>query len=276
MTQQQKREGHPMGDTPTFENISFTREGAVAVLALNRPEKYNAVNLPMHHDLQAALKLVARDQEIRALVLTGEGKAFCAGQDLTEFGIQGEDFRIDEHIRKTFNAEVLALRALPIPVIAAVNGVAAGAGASLALAADMRIMSTSGSLLQAFIKIGLAPDTGSTWFLPELVGVSRALELAWSGEPVGAERCLELGLANAVVAPEELLPHTLELATKLAAMPTFAIGLTKRAMYRSLNVDLANALEYEAQIQQAAVASHDHHEGLMAFLEKREPAFTGR
>lgn len=260
----------------SFDSVELTRDGAVAVLTLSRPEKYNAVNQAMHRDLQQALRAIQRDRDVRALVFTGAGKAFCAGQDLTEFGSHGDDFRVDEHIRNTFNRFVLGLRELELPVIAAVNGIAAGAGASLALACDLRVCSTRASFLQAFVRIGLVPDTGSTWLLPHLVGVSRALELAWSGEPVSAERAVEIGMANRVVEHEHLMNETMALARQLAAMPTRALGLTKRAIYRAQTASFADALEYEAQLQQAAVRTNDHAEGVAAFLEKREPAFTGR
>ncbi len=262
-----------MSDTPVVE---LTRTGNVGVLALNRPEKYNAVNAQMHRELAAALKAISRDPDIRALVLTGNGKAFCAGQDLTEFGSQPDDFRIDDLVRATFNRFVLGLRSLPIPVIAAVNGIAAGAGASLALAADLRFCSDQAVFMQAFVRIGLIPDTGGTWLLPHLIGIERALELAFTGEPVDAHRAVELGMATRVVEHDALMDETIAYAADLAARPTIALGLTKRAMYRSLTCTYDDALEYEAQLQQFAAQTSDHHEGVMAFLEKRDPVFTGR
>lgn len=256
--------------------VELERRGGVAIIWLARPDKYNAVNTAMHKGLAAALKQIRRDGEIRAVVLAGRGKAFCAGQDLGEFNQQPEGFRVDDHVRNTFNAFALGLRELPLPVIAAVNGVAAGAGASLALAADLRVMGQTATLIQAFIRVGLVPDTGSTWFLPHMVGPAKALELAWTGRPVGADEAAELGLASAVVADDRVVDEAVDLATMLAAQPTRAIALTKRAVYRALHAPLDDALEYEAQLQQAAAATHDHHEGVQAFLEKREPAFIGR
>lgn len=258
-----------------FETITLDRQGGVALLTLARPEKFNAVNSAMHRDLQVALRSLGTDRQVRALVITGTGKAFCAGQDLGEFVALDESFRYDEHVRSTFNRVVLGLRELPLPVIAAVNGVAAGAGASLALACDMRICSDRARFIQAFGRIGLVPDTGSTWFLPQLVGIGKALELAWTGEPVDAAAAVELGMANAVVAHEDLHARSLELAARLAEMPTRALAMTKRAMYKATTSTLAEALEYEAQLQQVAARTSDHREGLAAFAEKRDPVFTG-
>jgi 2-(1,2-epoxy-1,2-dihydrophenyl)acetyl-CoA isomerase len=259
-----------------FETIRFDLSEGVATITLDRPEKYNAVNHVMHGDLRAALKLV-RKEGARALVITGGGeKAFCSGQDLTEFGQQPEGFRVDDHVRTTFNPLVKTLRELPIPVIAAVNGVAAGAGASLALACDIRLMADTAVLMQAFVKIGLVPDTGSTWFLPHLIGVPRALELAWTGDPVDAQTAVDLGLASRVVPAGELADETRKLATRLASMPTRTLGLTKKAIYRAVTSTLDEALEYEAQLQHAIVRSEDHMEGVMAFFEKRDPVFVGR
>lgn len=262
--------------TAHAEVVEVEQRDGVAIIWLSRPEKYNAVNSAMHKGLAAAVKTISRNADIRAVVLAGRGKAFCSGQDLGEFKEQPDNFRVDDHVRNTFNRFVLSLRDLPLPVIAAINGVAAGAGASLALAADMRVMGRTASLIQAFVRVGLVPDTGSTWFLPHLIGPSRALELAWTGRPVGADEAYELGLANAVVDDDKVVDEAVALADQLAHMPTRAIAMTKRAVYRSLNVSLDDALEHEAQLQQAAACTADHHEGVTAFLEKREPTFTGR
>jgi 2-(1,2-epoxy-1,2-dihydrophenyl)acetyl-CoA isomerase len=263
---------------PALETIEYEVRDHVATIALNRPDKRNAINMQLHRDLAAALQLVRRDRAVRALLLTGRGPGFCAGQDLSEFSMARADpqFRIDEHVRSTFNRTILAIRALELPVVAAVNGVAAGAGWSLALAADIRIAATDARFTQAFSKIGLVPDTGSTWFLPELIGTSRTLELAYTGDMVDADRALEWGLVNQVVAPDELAEVAHAYAARLAAMPTRALAMTRRAVYRATGTTLADALEYEAQLQQTAGATSDHVEGVMAFLEKREPVFTGR
>ncbi len=267
-----------MADAPTLETIEYEVADGVATIALNRPDKRNAINMQLHKDLSAALRMVAKDRSVRALLVTGRGKGFCAGQDLTEFMMAKADetFRVDEHVRRTFNRTIMTLRGLEIPVIAAINGVAAGAGWSLALAADIRFASEDASFTQAFSKIGLVPDTGSTWFLPELIGTSRTLELAFAGDVIDAPRALDWGLVNFVVPGDELHERARAYAVRLAAMPTLALGMTKRAVYRATGTSLEDALEYEAQLQQRAAQSEDHVEGVTAFLEKRAPAFTGR
>lgn len=260
-----------------LEVVDYAVADGVATIALNRPEKRNAIDMRLHRELATALGRAARDRSVRALLLTGRGAAFCAGQDLAELAAARSDasFRVDEHVRRTFNRTVLALRATEVPVIAAINGVAAGAGWSLALAADIRFASEDASFTQAFSRIGLVPDTGSTWFLTELVGTSRALELAYTGDRIDARRALEWGLVNVVTTSEELLPRAREYAERLAAMPTLALGMTRRAVYRATRTTLEEALEYEAQLQQRAAASADHAEGVTAFLERRDPEFTG-
>jgi 2-(1,2-epoxy-1,2-dihydrophenyl)acetyl-CoA isomerase len=260
-----------------LETVEYEVRDGVATIALNRPEKRNAINMQLHKDLAAALKLATRDRSVRALLLTGRGPGFCAGQDLTEFSMarMDPDFRVDEHVRATFNRTIMTLRGMEIPVIAAINGVAAGAGWSLALAADIRFATKDAKFTQAFSKIGLVPDTGSTWFLPELIGTSRTLELAFTGDVIDAERALDWGLVNFVVPGDELLARAHEYAARLAAMPTLALGITKRAVYRATGTTLEDALEYEAQVQQRAAASNDHVEGVSAFLEKRDPVYTG-
>lgn len=267
-----------MSEAPTLETIEYDVADGVATIALNRPDKRNAINMQLHGDLAAALRLVARDTTVRALVITGRGKGFCAGQDLSEFMMAKADdsFRVDEHVRTTFNRMIMTLRGMEVPVIAAINGFAAGAGWSLALAADIRFCSEDAQFTQAFSRIGLVPDTGSTWFLPELIGTSRALELAFTGDVIDAQKALDWGLVNFVTGADELEARTHEYAVRLAAMPTLALGMTKRAVYRATTTTLEDALEHEAQVQQRAAKSDDHVEGVTAFLEKRPPVFTGR
>jgi 2-(1,2-epoxy-1,2-dihydrophenyl)acetyl-CoA isomerase len=265
-------------EAPALETVEYEVRDSVATIALNRPDKRNAINMQLHRDLAAALRLVQKDRGVRALLLTGRGAGFCAGQDLTEFQVARSDpgFRVDEHVRSTFNRTIATIRSLELPVVAAVNGVAAGAGWSLALAADIRIASEDARFTQAFSKIGLVPDTGSTWFLPELVGTSRALELMYTGDLIDARRALEWGLVNEVVPGEQLAEHAHAYAARLAAMPTRALALTRRAVYRATGTSLEDALEHEAQVQQHAASGEDHVEGVVAFLEKRDPVFTGR
>lgn len=261
-----------MATDTAFETISYSCGQDVATITLRRPERFNAINAAMHRELAVALRQATRDGA-RALVLTGDGKAFCSGIDLKEVGMTPG--RIDDLVRATFNRLALSLRELPMPVIAAVNGVAAGAGASLALCCDLRVCSDRASFMQAFVRIGLVPDTGSTWLLPHLVGISRALELAWTGDPVDAEAAVAMGMASEVVPHDELAAVATERARRLASMPTRAIAMTKHAMYRALTSTFADALEHEAQLQQQAVLTDDHREGIVAFFEKREPSFTG-
>lgn len=268
----------PVTQETELETIALDIQNSVATITLNRPDKYNAINYQMHRDLTTALKQIKRSSEARSLLITGRGKGFCAGQDLGEFAVAkaSEDFRVDEHVRSTFNRTITTIRELEIPVIAAVNGVAAGAGWSFALAADIRIASEDASFTQAFSKIGLIPDTGSTWFLPELIGTSRSLELMLTGDPIDAQKALDWGLVNFVVPAAELEEFAKEYAVRLAQMPTKALGLTKRAVYRAVNTTFADAIEYEAQLQQYVALTSDHTEGVMAFIEKRKPVFTGK
>jgi 2-(1,2-epoxy-1,2-dihydrophenyl)acetyl-CoA isomerase len=254
--------------------VDLAYDGAVATLSLNRPDKLNAVSLQMNKEIRNAVRTVAKEGKARALVLTGAGRGFCVGQDLSEFsGAKG--LRVDDHVRATYNTLVMQLQELEMPVIGAINGVAAGAGAGIALACDLRVMGEGASLIQAFIRVGLIPDTGSTWFLAQLVGPARAFELAATGRAVGAEEALQIGLANRVVSDDAVLSSAQEWAAELAAMPTRALALTKRAIRRATTVSLEDALEHEAQLQQVAVGTHDHGEGVASFLEKRDPVFTG-
>ncbi len=264
-----------MPSSTHFETILFHVSDNVAVITLNRPERLNALTTGMARELLAALKTCARDDAIRCVVITGAGRGFSAGQDLAEFSQVSDDFSVGDHLRRGYHRLVLALRELEKPVIAAVNGVAAGAGLGVALAADMRIASDKASFVTAFIGIGLAPDSGVSWHLQRLVGPARAFELLATGRKVKAEEALSMGLVNQVV-PAETLEETVNaLARQLAQGPTRGIGLTKRALNRTATVSLAEALEYEAQVQDIAIRTQDHREGVQAFLEKRPPRFTG-
>jgi len=254
--------------------IIVEQDGGVMTITLNRPDVLNAVNDQLARELHDALRQASREAAVRALVLTGAGRGFCSGQDLR--GQAAEDRSYREHLRATYNPVILLLRTIEKPVIAAVNGVAAGAGMSLALAADLRIASEKASFIEVFARVGLIPDSGSTYLLTRLVGLGKALELCYTADPVDAQEALRLGLVNRVVAHEELLPATMALAARLAAGPTRAYGLTKRAVTHGLHAPLDAALEYEAYLQDVAGHSVDHREGVAAFLEKRTPKYEGR
>lgn len=259
-------------------HLRYETKDGVGRITLARPDVLNSFNTAMARELQQVLDLAAGDGEVRALLLTGEGRAFCAGQDLAEVvppdGSKGPELRtvIDEN----YNPIVRKLVALEKPVVCAVNGVAAGAGANLALACDVVLAAVNASFLQAFVNIGLVPDTGGTYFLPRLIGLPRAKALMMLGERISAEQAHAFGLIWAVHEPEKLMPEAEALATRLAAMPTLALGLIKRALSASLESDLDAQLDRERDLQVLAGESHDYAEGVKAFQEKRKPRFLGR
>lgn len=253
-------------------------DGGVRTLRLNRPDVLNAFNIDLLTALARAARDAEKDKAVRCLVITGAGRGFSAGQDLADVADRyqsDEPLELGAHLRTRYNPLIAGLRTMEKPVIAAVNGVAAGAGASLALACDLRIAAESASFVQAFVNVGLVPDTGSTFFLPRLVGAARALELAFTGRKVKADEALRIGLVNLVVPDGDLAAETMKLAKKLADLPTRAIGLTKRAMNTAWSADLEGQLDYEAMLQTTAGRTHDHREGVTAFLEKRPPRYTG-
>jgi len=261
-----------------YETILSETVDGVLTLTLNRPDVLNAVTDAMLAELQSAFRDAERDAAVRCIVLTGAGRGFCAGQDLNMRGGAADAPRpsVGDHLREGYNPLVRRIRAIEKPVIAAVNGVAAGAGANLALACDIRIASEAASFVQAFVKIGLVPDSGGTLFLPMLVGYAKAAELAFTGDRIGAAECLRLGIVNQVVPADAFAETTRALATRLAALPTRAIGLTKRAFNRAMMPDLDAVLDYEADMQTLASRTQDNKEGVAAFLEKRPPRFTGQ
>ncbi|HEV8547064.1 MAG TPA: enoyl-CoA hydratase-related protein [Candidatus Limnocylindrales bacterium] len=249
-------------------------DGPVATLTLDRPAALNALTVPVKVALREALESLAVDRSVRAVILTGAGRAFCAGQDLAERE-QPDAAPIEIEVRERYNPIIRALRTMGQPVIAAVNGVAAGAGASLAFACDLRIAAEEARFVLAFGRIGLVPDSGATWFLPRLVGPAKAAELALLGDQVDAAEALRLGLVSRVVPGDQLMPEARALADRLAEGAPLALALTKTALDRSMAIDLDEALEGEAKLQGIAGASADHAEGLAAFREKRAPEFTG-
>ncbi|MBA4494916.1 enoyl-CoA hydratase-related protein [Paenactinomyces guangxiensis] len=261
------------------KTVTLTREEGVGIIKLNRPHVYNAFNNQMSLELQEQLKEAGSDPQIRALILTGEGKAFCSGQDLNDRSAmkqRGETISLGESVRSRYNPIVMAIANLDKPIIAAVNGVAAGAGCSLALACDMRFITPKTRFVEAFARIGLVPDSGSSYFLPRLVGLGRALEIAMTGRDVEADEAMKIGLANRMVPAEDLLEETFSFARKLAQGPTVAVSLTKKAILKGMEGTLEEALEFEAQAQEVAGRTQDFLEGVQAFTEKRKPRFQGK
>ncbi len=263
----------PSAEAPRPPIRVETTDG-VATITLDRPTALNSLTAEAKVDLAAAFRRLARDSAVRAVVLTGAGRAFCAGQDLRE-RLSPDAPPLEVEIRERYIPLVRALVAMPQPTIAAVNGVAAGAGASLAMACDLRVAAESASFILAFGRIGLVPDSGATWLLARLVGLGRAAEIALVGDPVGAAEALRIGLVNRVVPDAELAAAARELALRLADGAPRAIALTKRALADGLDGDLESALEREAIFQGIAGRTADHAEGLAAFVEKRPPRFTG-
>jgi 2-(1,2-epoxy-1,2-dihydrophenyl)acetyl-CoA isomerase len=257
---------------PEYTTIRVDVAGRIAQITLNRPDSLNALNAPMRRELLAALKAAGRDDEVRCVVITGEGRGFCSGADLR--GGAGErDFR--RALTDEYNPLVRAIRDLPKPVIAAVNGVAAGAGVSLALACDLVYAADSARLIQAFVRIGLVPDSGSTRVLVRALGRHRAAQLIFSGDPLSAADALAAGLINGVVPADELAATVRAAATRLAEAPTRAIALAKRSINHAEDASLPDSLAMEAALQELAGRTDDHAEGVAAFAEKRDPRFVG-
>ena len=258
-----------------YTTLTLSTQDGIATLSLNRPEVYNALNDEITYELQDALKAVAKDDAIRVLVLTGEGKAFCSGQDLKSASGQ-EKRSFMESLHKRYNPIVRAMRNLPKPIICRLNGVAAGAGCSLALACDIIVASEKASLIEVFINIGLVPDSGSSYFLPRLVGMAKAFELCSMGSKVKAVEAAQLGLINKVVPADQLDDAVKQHADYFANAPTKSIGLIKKMLQKSATSTLDEMLDYEAYCQEIAGSSADYKEGVTAFLEKRKPKFTGK
>ena len=255
--------------------IQFERIDAVGKITLNRPEKYNSFVREMALALQDALEKCEADDSIRCILITAVGKAFCAGQDLKE-AIDPNGPEIEQIVREHYNPIIRKIREVEKPVIAGVNGVAAGAGANLALACDIVVASQSANFIQAFSKIGLIPDSGGTYFLPRLIGLPKATAIMMTGEPVSAEKAEKWGMIYAVYEEAEFKSKSLELAKTISQMPTKGLGYTKKLLNHSLNNSLEDQLDLEAEIQALSAKSEDHQEGIQAFLKKRSPVFTGK
>ncbi|MFC2972971.1 2-(1,2-epoxy-1,2-dihydrophenyl)acetyl-CoA isomerase PaaG [Azotobacter bryophylli] len=260
-----------------FEHILFHIDSGVATLRLNRPKQLNSFNLKMHGEVREALKQVRQSAEVRALLLTGEGRGFCAGQDLDDRNVApgAEMPDLGESIEQHYNPLIRQLRDLPMPVICAVNGVAAGAGANIAFACDLVLAARSASFIQAFCKIGLVPDSGGTWTLPRLVGMARAKALAMLGERISAEQAERWGMIWRCVDDEALQDEALELARHLATQPTTGLALIKRALNASAGNTFDQQLDLERDLQRLAGRTEDYREGVGAFKEKRTATFKG-
>jgi 2-(1,2-epoxy-1,2-dihydrophenyl)acetyl-CoA isomerase len=259
--------------------LAYEKSDNIATITLNRPDVLNAVNERMGKELLDALRSAEREDDVHCLIITGSGRAFSAGEDIQDLRGQyerGENPKLGERLLLKYNPIIRQIRRMEKPVIAAVNGVAAGAGAGIAYSCDIRVASENARFLQAFIKVGLAPDSGTSFFLPRLAGFSKAMELSLTGDELTSKDAERLGLVSKVVPAEQLMGTARELAAKLAQGPSKAIGLTKRALNKSISSDLETVLEYESYLQEIAGVTADHIEAVRAFFEKRKPVFKGK
>ena len=263
----------------SLQTIILEEHDHITKLTLNRPSALNAIDDKMGEELLASLKAIEKNEKARCLVMTGAGRAFSAGEDVSglkdRYGA-GSHPSLGDHLRKKYHPIITRIRSMEKPIIARLNGIAAGSGASIALACDIRVASEEAGLKQAFIGVGLVPDSGSSYFLTRMIGPGRALELIMTGKTVPAKEAETLGLINKVVPAAELDKYTNELAQKLATGPTKAIGLSKRMVNRVTSLELSEAMEYEALNQDIAGKTSDHLEAVSAFLEKRQPKFSGK
>ncbi|EMT5585815.1 TPA: 2-(1,2-epoxy-1,2-dihydrophenyl)acetyl-CoA isomerase [Providencia stuartii] len=263
---------------PNSAMILTTLENGVLTITLNRPDRLNSFNDEMHRQLSDALKIAERDDTVRCLVITGAGRGFCAGQDLNDRNVSVSEQAPDlgYSVETFYNPLIRRLTSLPKPIICAVNGVAAGAGAAIALASDIVIAAKSASFIQSFCRLGLVPDSGGSWFLPQLAGHARAMGMALLGDKISAEQALQWGMIWQVTENDELTTTVNQLAQHLATQPTYGLGLIKKAIYRAATNTLDEQLDLERDLQRLGGRSEDYREGVDAFLNKREPKFKGR
>lgn len=255
--------------------VKFEKQDKLAIITLNRPDVLNSFNREMALEMQARLDECEKDENIRAILITGEGRAFCAGQDLAE-AIAEDGPSIDTIVREHYNPIVLKIRNIEKPIVCAVNGVAAGAGANIALCCDIVVASDKASFIQSFSNIGLIPDSGGTFFLPRLVGLQRATAMMFLADKITADLALQYGMVYKVSEAEQLMNDAMQITNRLAEMPTKGFGLTKRALNESFFNTLEEQLEVEEDLQAKAASTYDNQEGINAFLEKRKPVFIGK
>lgn len=259
-----------------MKTLKLEKRGAVATVRLSRPDQRNAVNEVLAAELIETLNALAKDDSVRCVVLTGDGKAFCSGADLSQFEKDLTPKDVEVYLDTNYKPIIRAITTMSKPVIGSIGGAAAGAGMALALSCDLRIMSDNAGIYPAFINIGLVPDAGSSWFLARHVGYSKALEFLIAGKGISAETCLQWGLANRVVRPDMLDQETFKWAQELAEKPTHAIGLTKKCLAFAFTNSLDDSFDLEAKLQGMAVMTRDHSEGFRAFRAKETPKFTGK
>ncbi len=261
-----------------METLTLDIADRIATITINRPDVLNAFNHAFSPEFIDTIKQVEKDPDVNVIVITGAGRAFSSGQDLDDLKakyVPGHEPHLGADLKKRYDPWVKRIRNMDKPVIAAVNGVAAGAGCSLALACDIRIASEHAKFIEVFVNVGLVPDSASTWTLPRLVGLGRAMDMCLTGRPVGAEEALQIGLVSQVVPADELQAATAKVAARLAALPAKALALTKRLLNQSMETPLAEQLDAEAFAQETAGLTQDHFEGVTAFLQKRTPEFKG-